>query len=698
MEVDNPIAEPRCKVCGVWRTEELQLAHIAKEQALEAQLLAEALQIQEAREAEEAARAAALEEAERTTRDERIASMLGRIANRKLYDMLGRWIEFVFDARVRRQGEQMEQRDYRLGKRCTVCAVEQLRAIVQQRYVEGQAAGVGSALAEESLLFAWRTKPTTFEPLCGDSGVIVAVSAEHFAVELQFVAELHQDSGNVSAFWLPVEACRVMGAHELEPEPEPEPERQSAPGSPEPEIEPEPEPEREPEPEAGASSPRGRKEARRVSEDEETWEERARRIAFEERAAATRIQAAYRGHAVRRLWGPELDRTRGWTVADHLLESIDRLEHHSAGGFNLQFPMRGPGGPDSAVAAVQEEWNAAIGDGPHWTPQAMAYHISTALDKALGLALSGDTQYPDGIIRRRLSPEDVAQLLAAVRTEVQRRERLGFAGSQAVVAITTKGFQATDSADGKGVVAAAEEAGIASGQVGGRPEEGEYEDRHLEETVLQTVEDMIEQLEAQARRVAVKKAQATKERWSRVAEVSEQIAKAAAARALLANASWFQPDSCRWLGSLTLDKLRLTDLGAGVLAGAAPESNLHTLALRESGLGSEGVLAVAAVLHRCPALTSLDLCGNAALNAGARAVAAAVTHPGCGLRSVAMTFNMTAREWSASGLEDCIRLLHSALPHSRLTSLRLDFRYEVISRTRPLRYAQLAAADCDLGA
>ena len=86
---------------------------------------------------------------------------------------------------------------------------------------------------------------------------------------------------------------------------------------------------------------------------------------------------------------------------------------------------------------------------------------------------------------------------------------------------------------------------------------------------------------------------------------------------------------------------------------------------------ADGVLAVAAVLHRCPALTSLDLCGNAALNAGARAVAAAVTHPGCGLRSVAMTFNMTAREWSASGLEDCIRLLHSALPHSRLTSLRL---------------------------
>ena len=112
------------------------------------------------------------------------------------------------------------------------------------------------------------------------------------------------------------------------------------------------------------------------------------------------------------------------------------------------------------------------------------------------------------------------------------------------------------------------------------------------------------------------------------------------------------------------------------------------------------MLAVAAVLHRCPALTSLDLCGNAALNAGARAVAAAVTHPGCGLRSVAMTFNMTAREWSASGLEDCIRLLHSALPHSRLTSLRLDFRYEVISRTRPLRYArraQFAAAACDLG-
>ena len=73
----------------------------------------------------------------------------------------------------------------------------------------------------------------------------MAVSAEDRAVELQFAANLHQGSGDVSAFWLPIEVCGVEGFEDLptpvaagpkpagtavkrrsaEPEPEPEPEQ-----------------------------------------------------------------------------------------------------------------------------------------------------------------------------------------------------------------------------------------------------------------------------------------------------------------------------------------------------------------------------------------------------------------------------------------------------------------------------------------
>jgi hypothetical protein len=662
MTVDNSPKDARCRVCSAWRSASHRAAFEAEAARVEAELVAEAARVVAEREAEEAARLASLQEKLSMTRDERVAAMLGRLANRRMYDVFTVWIVHVEAARVKRQGEDMHAAHYRLGKRCKVASAEELRATLHERYVHLESGAAGAQLDPESLLATWRGKAATYEPLCGSHGVIVAVSAEDRAVELQFAANLHQGSGDVSAFWLPIEVCGVEGFEDL-PTPVaagPKPagtavKRRSA--------EPEPEPE-----------PEQRRYERDAEQDERSWAEQQQKLAQDQASAAVVIQARWRGFYARKLHGPELERTRGWTEHDHLMETINRLERGTRANFNLQFPNARRESEDPAIAAVREEWQAAIGDGPHWSTKMIAYHIAGALDEDLALVLSGDAIYPDGIVRRRLSPEDAERVLSAVQVEVRRRQRLGLAGSRAIAALAALDDDEDGSVEKKK-------------EQRREPLEGEYEERHLEETVKQCIEDLILELElADNPNVVSDRAM---DHWSRTRTVADRIAAAASAKALGEAGAWFQPEATRWMASLTLDKLRLTDLGGGVIAAALPTSNLRTLVLHECGLGSEGVIAIAGVLHRCPALELLDLHGNAALNAGLRAVAAGVTHPGCGLRGAFLSFNMTAKEWSSRGLEDAIRCLHSVIPHSRLTSLKLDFRYEVISRARPFRQQKM---------
>lgn len=643
MTVDNRPQNARCHVCSAWRSDEHREAFEAEKARKEAEMVAEAARLVKEREAEESARLTKLKAKLSMTRDERVAVMLGRLANRKMFDAITCWILHVEAARVKRQAEAMHSAYYRLGKRCQVGTEENLRQTLHDRYVHLES---GTEMLEpESLLTIWRSKTATYAALCGKTGVIVATSAEERAVELQFAANLHQTSGEVTAFWLPIEVCCVVG-HETVPTPAatgPQStsrtaNKQSA--------------KLEPEPEQHRGDP--------GAEQEESLEQR-------QLAAAVIIQARWRGFSTRRQYGPELERTRGWTEHDHLMETIRRLERGVRANFNLQFP-NARRSEDPAITVVREEWQAAIGEGPHWSPKMIARHIAEALDDDLGLALSGDAVYPDGIVRRRISPEDGERILSAVQVEVSRRKRLGLAGSRAIAALAAEDEQeATESSKSSRTVLA----------------DGEYEERHLVETVKQCIEDLILQLELAENPNFV--SDRAMDHWSRTRLIADRIAAASSAKAMGEHQAWFQPQATRWLGSLALNKLRLTDLGAGVIAAQLPKSNLHTLVLHECGLSSEGVLAIASILHCCPALNLLDLRGNAALNAGLRAVAGGVTHPGCGLRSAFLTFNMNAKEWSTRGLEDGIRCLNAVIPHSRLTNLKLDFRYEVISRARPFR-------------
>jgi hypothetical protein len=652
MTVDNKPKDARCRVCTAWRSEKHREAFQVEAARKEAELAAEAARLVKEREAEEAQRLAQLKEKLSMTRDERVAAMLGRLANRKMYDVFTCWILHVEAARVKRQGEAMHAAHYRLGKRCQVATEEKLRQTLHDRYVHLDS---GTMLDPDSLLATWRSKTATYVALCGRHGVIVAVSAEERAVELQFTASLHQTSGEVSAFWLPIEVCSVEG-FETMPTPAAAGPRAASKTATRRSVEPKPEPEQ-------------RMLVRGAEQDEQSWAEQQKFIEQLQLPAVIVIQARWRGFFTRKQYGPELERTRGWTEHDHLMETIHRLERGTRANFNLQFPnARSDSEEDPATAVVREEWQAAIGDGPHWSAKMIAYHIATALDEDLGLVLSGDTIYPDGIVRRRISPEDAERVLSAVQVEVKRRQRLGIAGSRAIAALAAVEEQEepTDNMQRKELVS-----------------DGEYEERHLEETVKQCIEDLILELELADNPAMV--SDRAMDHWSRTRVIADRIAAAASAKALGEHQAWFQPEATRWLGSLTLDKLRLTDLGAGVIAAQLPKSNLHTLILHECALSSEGVLAIGSVLHCCPALNLLDLHGNAALNAGLRAVAAGVTHPGCGLRSAFLTFNMNAKEWSSRGLEDAIRCLNAAIPHSRLTNLKLDFRYEVISRARPFR-------------
>ena len=159
------------------------------------------------------------------------------------------------------------------------------------------------------------------------------------------------------------------------------------------------------------------------------------------------------------------------------METINRLERGTRANFNLQFPNARRESEDPAIAAVREEWQAAIGDGPHWSTKMIAYHIAGALDEDLALVLSGDAIYPDGIVRRRLSPEDAERVLSAVQVEVRRRQRLGLAGSRAIAALAALDDDEDGSVEKKK-------------EQRREPLEGEYEERHLEETVKQCIEDV----------------------------------------------------------------------------------------------------------------------------------------------------------------------------------------------------------------
>lgn len=630
MTLANPAKAVRCKTCSTWRSDAHRRAYGEEAARQEAELVAEAARLVAEREAEEAARVAALEEALKTTRDERVAAMLGRLCNRRMYDCITNWVMFVEAACVERDGEELHEAHYRLGKRCKVAPDTEFQKTVTERYVHVESRGVGASLDPESLLAAWRGKPSVYEALCGTNGVIVAISAEERAVELQFVADLHGSAP--SAFWLPIEVCVVEGAPplkakkvkkrrtiNLEPEPKPEPEQIGFVG-------------------------RG---VRPPEMDEREWAEHQKHHALAQELASIVIQARWRGFTARMIYGPELERTRGWTEHDYLMETINRLERGTNANFNLQFPNAQRGAEDPAVSAVREEWQATIGDGQHWSEKMIAYHVSGALDESLGLLLSGDTMYLDGIIRRRLSPEDAERMLTVIQVEVRRRQRLGLEGARAVAE------QGRAAAAGEDDIHPEEEPKKKEETERSGLLEGEYEERHLVETVKQCVKDLILELEkAEHPKLVSERAM---DNWSRTRVIADRIAAAAAKRALGEAGSWFQPDSTRWLGRLELDKLRLTDLGAGVIATALPSSNLHTLILHECGIGSEGVMNIASVLHNAPALELLDLRGNGAVNAGIRAIAAGVTHPGCGLRDVALSFNMTAKEWSSKGLEDSIR-------------------------------------------
>ena len=110
---------------------------------------------------------------------------------------------------------------------------------------------------------------------------------------------------------------------------------------------------------------------------------------------------------------------------------------------------------------------------------------------------------------------------------------------------------------------------------------------------------------------------------------------------------------------------------AGRLAPGALAS-ITELRLVAARFGPAGVASIAAVLPGCPRLAALDLTGSAAGTAGLRAIAAAATGPGCGLRAVALSFNVGVADWSKPGLEDGMRALTEALPHTRLSKLTVS--------------------------
>eukprot|EP01052_Picozoa_sp_SAG31_P005376 SAG31_NODE_236_length_19594_cov_7.018620_2_plen_1203_part_00 len=126
---------------------------------------------------------------------------------------------------------------------------------------------------------------------------------------------------------------------------------------------------------------------------------------------------------------------------------------------------------------------------------------------------------------------------------------------------------------------------------------------------------------------------------------------------------------------------------AGLLA------ELVELRIVGAGFGQDGVIAIAGALPSCPNLLALDLTGSAASPSGLRAVAAAATAPHCGLRTVALSFNIAASDWSKYGLEDGVRAFAEALAHTRVAKLTISYAMNVLGSTAArTRRLQVTAA------
>ena len=142
--------------------------------------------------------------------------------------------------------------------------------------------------------------------------------------------------------------------------------------------------------------------------------------------------------------------------------------------------------------------------------------------------------------------------------------------------------------------------------------------------------EMIEKIERLAGEDAVRSAAEARAnrtyagRRVRAQKTSARLSAAGMAELLRQVDAWFRPTAKRWLGALTLDSMRLTELGAAVLAVQLPPSRIIELNLRGCGLGSEGVIALAAQLPRCPVLTTLDLTINDIRDEGAAALGKAL--------------------------------------------------------------------------
>lgn len=197
--------------------------------------------------------------------------------------------------------------------------------------------------------------------------------------------------------------------------------------------------------------------------------------------------------------------------------------------------------------------------------------------------------------------------------------------------------------------------------------EGEYALRHTEETVRMVLEEMVEQVEwlhgeggrhSNGKHHRQRRKESYAQRSARAVKIGQRLCKQGVEALLASVDAWYRPQNSRWLGRLQLQGMRLTDLGAAVLASQLASSRLHTLQLTGCGMDSEGMISLAAQLPRCPVLHTLDLTGNAGLGSGLRAVAAASSHPKCSLLHCALGFNTAARQWASGGFEDAVRCFH----------------------------------------